>query len=171
MAGQDKTLRLKKGVVFSRVPASFGARCRDYNLTGKEKDVLIALMAHMEQVEDGAIRLIAGNSSELAKLTGMRAANVRSLLSSLRKKHVIEGENGGPYFLTAQIWKLEETERPGMRPADIGERSGMRPAHCDEGAGACRGMQGRMPGRSPIKKSEEAKNTHKRRIPRRMDYD
>ena len=181
MVAQDKTLRFKKGVVFSRVPPCFGARCREYGLIGNEKDLLIALMAHMVQCEDGSIYLVAGNASMLAKLTGMKASNVRSALASLRKKDVIKGEFGSPYRLVAEIWKPEETECSSMRPAAEGECSSMRPAaegecsvmrpvHDSECASASPEMQESMSENAPIKNGKELKNVHKKRMPRRMEY-
>lgn len=153
-------LRLKPGIVFSRVPVCLGARCRKYGLTGNEKDLLVALMAHMVQDDDGSIRLLAGNASMLAELTGMRAPNVRSALASLRKKGVIEGESGGPYLLKADIWRPEEIERSAMRPA--------HGAACDAALPSARE---RMAADAPIKKEEGIKNTHKKRGVTRCDYD
>lgn len=170
MTARENVLRLKQGVVFSRVPPCFGARCREYGLTGNERDLVIALMAHMVQCEDGSIYLVAGNASMLAKLTGMKASNVRSALASLRRKGVIRGDFGSPYRLEAEIWKPEETECSGMRSVAEGERSGMRPMHGDESADACREMQGRMPSDATIKKKEEAKNTNKGLMPKRVVY-
>lgn len=171
MMGQDKTLRLRQGVVFSRVPPCFGARCREYGLTGNEKDLLIALMAHMMQCEDGSIYLVAGNASMLAKLTGMKASNVRSALASLRRKGVIRGEYGSPYQLEAEIWKLDETECSVMRPAAEGAYSAIRTVHDGECASASPAMQESMLEHSPIKNSKELKNAHKKRMPKRVVFD
>lgn len=182
MTARDNVLRLRQGVIFSRVPPCFGARCREYGLTGNEKDLLIALMARMVQCEDGSIYLVAGNASMLAKLTGMTASNVRSALASLRRKGVIKGEFGAPYRLEAEIWKLEETERSGMHPAAEGECSGMHPAaggefsdmhpvNDSECASASLEMQESMLEHSPIKNSKELKNAHKKRMPKRVVFD
>lgn len=170
MMGQDKTLRLRQGVVFSRVPPCFGARCREYGLTGNEKDLLIALMAHMVQCEDGSINLVAGNASMLAKLTGMTASNVRSALASLRGKGVIKGEFGSPYRLAAEIWKPEETACSVMHPAAGGECSVMHPVNDSECASASPEMQKSMSEHAVIKNYEETKSAHKKSMPRRMEY-
>ena len=171
MTARDNVLRLRQGVIFSRVPPCFGARCREYGLTGNEKDLLIALMARMVQCEDGSIYLVAGNASMLAKLTGMTASNVRSALASLRRKGVIKGEFGAPYRLEAEIWKLEETERSGMHPAAGGEFSDMHPVNDSECASASLEMQESMLEHSPIKNSKELKNAHKKRMPKRVVFD
>lgn len=168
MTARENVLRLKQGVVFSRVPPCFGARCREYGLTGNEKDLLIALMARMVQCDDGSIHLVAGNASMLAKLTGMKASNVRSALASLRRKGVIKGEYGSPYQLEAEIWKAEETECSGMRPAAEGECSAMHPQHAGECASASPAMQESMPENAPFNNNKELKNAPKKRMPRRV---
>lgn len=177
MAGIPEGLapfKVPAGISFLRLPSDFMARCKTAGLGMQEQNVLAASMAYQLVAPDGSIYLKCDASKMIAANCGMSDANVRKAIAGLRKKGVLaQTDTRGLHRLELDLWGANDSHEKRPMPLTKNARASPEKQAVLPVGSACASPEKRncFPGEAALKKTNEIKNTPKKRGVVRANYD